>query len=302
MRRKRPRLRQVRTANTRVELSYRDWGGDGPPMLLLHGLGSTHHIWDLAAPLLSERFHVVAYDQRGHGFSEKPGTGYDLDTMLADLRGLVEALGLGRVFVVGHSWGGSIALAYAGCYADECAGIALVDGGLVRIQDIPGIDTWETMSELMAPTDLSPFKLADLVKKTRNRGLDALPRHFIAKFLRATIEEQTTGALANRLSRDNHMLILRTIWDTRPEDLLNSVRCPALIVTALPEAKTPQQEAYNAAKLLGVARAERYLIGYKSVIMPDTLHDVPLHRPAELAKQIMDYFAPGDSRTSMVVE
>ncbi|MDQ5824646.1 MAG: alpha/beta hydrolase [Chloroflexota bacterium] len=297
MRRIRPRLRQVRTANTGVELSYRDWGGDGPPMLLLHGLGSTHHIWDLAAPLLSERFHVVAYDQRGHGFSEKPGSGYDLDTMLADLRGLVEALGLGRVFVVGHSWGGSIALAYAGGYADECNGIALVDGGLVQIQDIPGIDTWETMSELMAPTDLSPFKLADLAKKTRSRGLDALPRHFITKFLRATIEEQPTGALANRLSRDNHMLILRTVWDTRPDDLLSSVRCPALIITALPEARTPQQESYNAAKLLGVARAERYLANHKSVIMPDTLHDVPLHRPAELAKEIMDFFAPENSDT-----
>ncbi|MEA2573475.1 MAG: hypothetical protein QOH93_773 [Chloroflexia bacterium] len=261
-------------------------------MMLLHGLGSTHRIWDLTAPPLSERFRVVAYDQRGHGFSEKTPGGYDLDTMLADLRGLVEALGLGRVFVVGHSWGGSIALAYAGRYADECAGIALVDGGLVQIQDIPGIDTWETMSELMAPTDLSPFKLADLVKKTRSRGLDALPRRFIADFLRATIEEQPDGALANRLSRDNHMLILRTIWETRPEDLLSSVQCPALIITALPEARTHEQEQYNTAKLLGVARAERYLSNHKSVIMPDTIHDVPLHRPAELAREIVEYFAP----------
>lgn len=264
-------------------------------MLLLHGLGSTHRIWNLVAPLLSERFHVVAYDQRGHGFSDKPQGGCDLDTMLADLRGLVEALGLGRAFVVGHSWGGSIALAYAGRYPGECAGIGLVDGGLVRIQDVPGIDTWETMSELMAPTDLSPFKLADLVKKTRSRGLDALPRRFIAEFLRAMIEEQPNGALVNRLSRDNHMLILRTVWETRPEDLLSSVQCPALIVTALPEAKTPQQESYNTAKLLGVARAERYLSNYKSVIMPDTIHDAPLHRPAELAKEIIDYFAPEDN-------
>lgn len=292
MRRRRPNLRQVSTANTGIELGYRDWGGDGPPMVLLHGLGSAHRIWDLAAPLLSERFHVVAYDQRGHGSSEKPGEGYDLDTMTADLRGLVEALGLGRTFVVGHSWGGSVALAYAGVYPDDCAGVALVDGGLVQIQDIPGIDTWETMSELMAPTDLGPFKLADLVKKTRDRGLDALPRRFIQRFLRAMLNEQPDGALSNRLSRDNHMLILRTIWDTWPEDLLGSVQCPALIVTALPEAKTPEQQSFNTAKLLGVARAESYLPNHKSVIMPDTMHDVPLHRPSELAKELMDYFAP----------
>lgn len=293
MGRRRPRLQQVKTANTSTELSYRDWGGTGPPMVLLHGLGSTHRIWDLAAPLLSERFHVVAYDQRGHGFSEKPDGGYDLDTLSADLRGLVEALGLGPGYVVGHSWGGSVALAYAGRYPRDCPGIALIDGGLVRIQDIPAIDTWEAMSELMSPTDLSPFKLADLVKKTRNRGLRALPRRAIEEFLRGTIDEQPDGALVNRLSRDNHMQILRTIWETRPEDLLVRVQCPALIVTAIPEAITPEQETYNTIKLLGVVRAERYLTQYRSVIMPDTIHDVPLHRPTELAMEILRYFAPG---------
>jgi pimeloyl-ACP methyl ester carboxylesterase len=286
-------LRQVKTANTGIELSYRDWGGSGPPMLLLHGLGSTHRIWDLAAPLLAERFRVVAYDQRGHGLSDKPGEGYDLDTMSADLRGLVEALGIGPGYVVGHSWGGSIALAYAGRYPDGCAGIALVDGGLVRIQDIPAIDTWEVMSELMSPTDLSPFKLADLVKKTRDRGLRALPRRSIEGFLRGTIDEQPDGTLTNRLSRDNHMQILRTIWETHPEDLLAGVRCPALIITAIPQVSSPEQETFNTIKLLGVARAERYLTEYRSVIMPDTLHDVPLHRPAELASKILNYFAPG---------
>jgi pimeloyl-ACP methyl ester carboxylesterase len=295
MRRRRPKLRQVKTANTGIELSYRDWGSAGPPMLLLHGLGSTHHIWDLAAPLLSERFRVVAYDQRGHGFSEKPDGGYDLDTMVEDLRGLVEALGLGPGYIVGHSWGGSIALAYAGRYPGECAGITLVDGGLVRIQDMPGVDTWEVMSELMSPTDLSPFKLADLVKKTRKRGLSALPWRVIREFLRGTIDEQPDGTLANRLGRDNHMQVLRTIWETRPEDLLAKVRCPALIVTAIPQAVSPQQEAYNTIKLLGVARAEYYLTEYRSVVMPDTIHDVPLHRPTELAVEIIAYFAPGDA-------
>lgn len=292
MRRKRPVLQQVKTANTGVELSYLDWGGSGPSLVLVHGLGSTHRIWSLTAPLLAERFRVVAYDQRGHGFSEKPGAGYDLATLSEDLRGLIEALGLGGAYVVGHSWGGSVALAYAGTYPQDCEGIALVDGGLVRIQDIPGVETWEVMSEMLSPTDISLFKLADLIKKTRKRGLSALPRRVIEEFLRGMIDEQPEGTLANRLSRDDHMLILRTIWDTQPEDILARVQCPTLVVTALPEARTPEQESYNTAKLLGVARAERYLTDHKSVIMPDTIHDVPLHRPAELAREIIDYFAP----------
>ena len=51
---------------------YRDWGGAGQPIVLLHGLASTCHIWDLVAPILRRAFRVVALDQRGHGESGKP--------------------------------------------------------------------------------------------------------------------------------------------------------------------------------------------------------------------------------------
>ena len=56
--------------------------------MLLHGLASTHRIWDLVAPLLAQDFSVVALDQRGHGESAKPDSGYDFGTVAADLNGL----------------------------------------------------------------------------------------------------------------------------------------------------------------------------------------------------------------------
>ncbi len=60
-----------------INLHYRDWGGSGRQVVLLHGLASSCHIWDLVAPQLAEDFAVIAVDQRGHGLSDKPDTGYD---------------------------------------------------------------------------------------------------------------------------------------------------------------------------------------------------------------------------------
>ncbi|MFN8598748.1 MAG: alpha/beta fold hydrolase, partial [Anaerolineae bacterium] len=62
-----------------------DWGGRGDWLVLLHGLASQAHIWDLVAPQLIDRFRVIAIDQRGHGLSDKPDSGYDFATITRDL-------------------------------------------------------------------------------------------------------------------------------------------------------------------------------------------------------------------------
>ena len=96
-----------------LRFHYRDWGGSGIPIVLLHGLASTCRIWDLVAPILSDDFAVVALDQRGHGESAKPDRGYDFATVSGDLHGFIEALKLDSPVIVGHSWGGDVALEYA---------------------------------------------------------------------------------------------------------------------------------------------------------------------------------------------
>src|SRR4029450_2173673 len=88
-----------------VRLAVREWPGRGPSILLLHGLASSSHIWDLGAPRLAPRFHVVGYDQRGHGRSGKPSSGYGFDRLIADAAAVIGALGMGRPVVAGHSWG-----------------------------------------------------------------------------------------------------------------------------------------------------------------------------------------------------
>ncbi len=83
--------------------------GEGELVLLLHGFPEFWYSWRFQIPALARHFKVVVPDLRGYNDSDKPAGGYDLDTLSADVRGLVEALGYAKAHVVGHDIGGSIA-------------------------------------------------------------------------------------------------------------------------------------------------------------------------------------------------
>ncbi|HZQ34479.1 MAG TPA: alpha/beta fold hydrolase, partial [Dehalococcoidia bacterium] len=68
-----------------------DWGGAGRPLLLLHGLASNARIWDFVAPLLRSHARVVAVDQRGHGLTSAPDSGYGFAETAADAAALIAA-------------------------------------------------------------------------------------------------------------------------------------------------------------------------------------------------------------------
>jgi pimeloyl-ACP methyl ester carboxylesterase len=87
--------------------------GSGPLLLLLHGFPEFWYGWRRQIPALAEHFTVVAPDQRGYNETEKPSWGYELDVLVADVVGLIEALGYERAHVVGHDWGGAVAWATA---------------------------------------------------------------------------------------------------------------------------------------------------------------------------------------------
>src|SRR5216683_6133745 len=102
------------TANG-LRLHYLSWGESvtSSTMVLIHGVGSSAHIWDLTGPLLAERLgtRVVALDQRGHGECEQPASGYDFSSVVDGLLGFMDALDIAEPAVlVGHSWGASVVL------------------------------------------------------------------------------------------------------------------------------------------------------------------------------------------------
>jgi len=102
-------------------------GGEGPPLLLVHGWPQNWYAWRLLMPALARDFQVVAVDQRGMGLSDKPQSGYDAAALADDLAALMDALGHQRFAVVGHDTGFIISYALAADYPDRIARVALAD-------------------------------------------------------------------------------------------------------------------------------------------------------------------------------
>ena len=86
-----------------IKLHYLDWGGDGDVLLFLAGMGCNAHIFDGFAPRFVDKFHVMALTRRGHGESDHPESGYDADTLTEDLLQFLDALGIEKVILAGHS-------------------------------------------------------------------------------------------------------------------------------------------------------------------------------------------------------
>ena len=108
-------------------------GGDGPPLLLVHGWPQTWYAWRLMMPALARDFSVIAPDQRGTGLSGKPPGGYDTGTLAADLAALMGALGHRRFALYGTDVGMPIAYALAADHRDR------VDRLVVSEAPLPGI-------------------------------------------------------------------------------------------------------------------------------------------------------------------
>ncbi len=89
-----------------VRLEVLDWGGSGPPLVFLSGLQDVAHGFDDFAPEFTNDHHVLAITRRGYGASSQPASGYDLAGRVADLRAVLDSLGLQRVALVGHSIAG----------------------------------------------------------------------------------------------------------------------------------------------------------------------------------------------------
>jgi len=86
-----------------IRLHYLDWGGEGPALVFLAGMGCSAHIFDKFAPRFTDNFRVVALTRRGHGDSDYPETGYDVDTLTEDVRQFMDALGIDKAILAGHS-------------------------------------------------------------------------------------------------------------------------------------------------------------------------------------------------------
>jgi pimeloyl-ACP methyl ester carboxylesterase len=268
-----------------VRMYARDWGGDGPAIVLLHGLASNARIWDLTAPLLAERARVVALDQRGHGQTDKPDEGYDYETIAEDLAAALDELDLNHPVVVGHSWGASVALERAARHPDVTGGVVLVDGGVFEISR--GM-TWEEAEVRMAPPDLTSLTREEFLERMRGWASNIALSPQVEEAVLANFYTAEDGRIRPHLTRENHMKILRAMYDQKVGELYPRVRCPVLIAPAM-SAPSADMPAFVRHKRAAVDTALGALPDARVRWFENTVHDIPLHRPAELAAAIESF-------------
>jgi pimeloyl-ACP methyl ester carboxylesterase len=109
-----------------IRLNYLDWGGTGPPLILIHGYSDNPHVFDDLATAFTDHFRVIAYARRGHGQSEAKEP-YTTATLTEDLRGLMDSLDITKTHLAGWSMGGNEITAMAGTYPKRVDRIVYLD-------------------------------------------------------------------------------------------------------------------------------------------------------------------------------
>lgn len=122
------------------ELAVGDWGGDGRPVVALHGVTSTHRDWAPFAEHVGDALRVIAPDLRGRGGSSDIRGPWGMATHVDDVVAILDELGLERAVLVGHSMGGFVAVLAAIRHPERVAGLVLVDGGLPAVDANEGSD------------------------------------------------------------------------------------------------------------------------------------------------------------------
>ncbi|MBZ5732879.1 alpha/beta fold hydrolase [Nocardioides sp. TRM66260-LWL] len=178
--------------------------GSGPVLLLLHGLGCDHTTWTPVIDTLAQRYTVIAPDLLGHGVSDKPRADYTLGGYANGMRDLLTVLGVDKVTVVGHSFGGGVAMQFAYQYPERTERLVLVASGglgpevtpairaiampgfhqLMGVLTLPGVRQANTgamraLSHLPSKHLRDLDEVADIVESFRDPAARAAIRHVV---------------------------------------------------------------------------------------------------------------------------
>ena len=238
------------------EVSYR-MGGDGPAILLIHGMAGSSLTWKEVMPLLARSYTVLAPDLLGHGESAKPLGDYSLGSFASGLRDFLTVVGVERMTVVGQSLGGGVAMQLAYQYPELCERLVLVNSGglgrevswMLRVLTLPG-------TEFIMPVLFPAF--------VRDRGND-LSQFLLRKGLRAPRIAEMWRAYVSLAEPENRRAFIRTLRAvvdpggqvvSAKDRLYLTVGMPTLIVWGDADHIIPVAHAYAAHEATPGSRLE----------------------------------------------
>jgi pimeloyl-ACP methyl ester carboxylesterase len=264
-------------------------GGEGPPLLLVHGWPQTWYAWRLVMPSLAQDFQVIAADQRGIGLSDKPRDGYDVGSLANDLVALMDALGHDRFALYGTDTGMPIAHALAADHPERVACLVVSEA------PIPGISP---SPPLLLPPQLNP--------RLWHLAFNQLPADVNEALVRGREDiffgaEFDASAGTRKLPEETVRYYLDTIASD-PEALRGSFE----FYRAFP-ASSAQNEERKSRRLtmpvLAIGGAESGMEGVEAtmrlvadnvqgVVLPGAAHWVAEQAPAELLAALTEFLAP----------
>jgi pimeloyl-ACP methyl ester carboxylesterase len=238
------------------DLGYR-MAGEGPAILLVHGIAGSSAAWRAVMPTLARRYTVIAPDLLGHGQSAKPTGDYSLGAYANVLRDLLGVVGVPRATVVGQSFGGGVAMQF--CYQNPewCERLVLVDSGglgrevswLLRFMTFPG-------SEYLMPIIFPSFVRAcgnELSRMLFSRGI-RMPR--IGEMWRSY------ASLTDSANRQSFIRTIRSVIDpggqtvSAMDRLYLTQQVPTMVVWGEQDTIIPVSHAYDAHAAMPNSRLE----------------------------------------------
>ena len=143
-----------------IRTHYLEWGKGRETIILLHSLSDSAEIWKDFAPRLAQNYRVIALDRRGAGKTEKTISGYETVNLAKDVVNLIDSLKLGKVHIIGHSFGGNIAATLTANWEEKVSSLVLIEGGF-----------WEKRKRSATPECPAPVENDCLISNAINRGM-----------------------------------------------------------------------------------------------------------------------------------
>lgn len=262
-------------AHRGVRLHYLDWGGTGPVVVLMPGYALTAHAFDDIGHRLSREFRVVAITPRGFGESDAPDTSdYTIATLAADLRAVLDSLGVRRAALVGHSLSGSTISAFAIASPERVTRLVYLDA--FPYFAAAGGDSVDARSPVPSPAfsgDMTYPRVRRFLERYRFGGWSpALDADLHANVLGAELARRR--ALTEGYIADQRL---------HPPDL-SRITVPALQLCAIPTVAT--EYPWRRAGTVTYSRAVRYvrdvLQPFDRALCARFAHDVPSGRTLEV--------------------
>lgn len=250
-----------------VEIAYRLEGRAGAPVVVLvHGLLTDHRVWDAVAARLAPSFRVLRHDLRGHGRSSAPPPPYTMQALGEDTVGLLDALGLDRVHLVGSSLGGMLAQQVAARHGPRLLSLTLANTAAVQT----AAAAWQARIDLVRREGVAA--IAD----------GTLQRWFTPEFAgRAGAEVARMRGILCETSDAGYVGCAQAVRDLAQLDLLAQIHVPTLVVAGSRDEATPP--ALSVQLCEGIAGAR--------LVSLEAAHQSAFEQPDAFCKAWLDFSA-----------